>query len=244
MKTSSRVKIHYVNRNSSAPYLRKATELWKRKLEVCCSVTKLCPTFCNPMHCSTPSFPDLRYLPEFAQIHVHWVSDAIQSSHPLSSPSPPTLNLSQQQDLFQWVSSLHQVANILEYVGDSYWKLIPEVSGWYTANMAGSQGVSPQLLEVRGCLVGVRVEEKEETHLSILGFLCPEFWAWSKIMRLVEAFLVVQLVKNPPAMQKTGVQSLGREDLLEEWMATYSSISAWEIPVDRGAWRGTAHWVT
>ena len=53
-------------------------------------------------------------------------------------------------------------------------------------------------------------------------------------MRLVEAFLVVQLVKNPPAMQNTGVQSLGREDL-EKWMATYSSIPAWEIPVDREA---------
>ena len=182
------------------------------------------------MDCSMPGVPVHHQRPEHTQIHVHWVSDAIQSSHPLSSPSPPTLNLSQQQDLFQWVSSLHQVANILEDVGDSCWKLIPEVSGWYTANMAGSQGVSPQLLEVRGCLVGVRVEEKEETHLSILGFLCPEFWAWSKIMRLVEAFLVVQLVKNPPAVQKTGVQSLGREDLLEEEMATHSSILAWKIP--------------
>ena len=127
MKTSSRGNINCVNRNSSAPYLRKKTEHWKRKLEVyCCSVTKLCPTFCNRMDCSTPGFPDLHYLPEFAQIHVHWVGDAIQPTHPLSSPSPPTLNLSQHQDLFQWVSSLHQVANVLElwkYVGYSYWKL-------------------------------------------------------------------------------------------------------------------------
>ena len=52
--------------------------------------------------------------PEFTQTHVHWVSDAIQSSHPLSSPSPPALNLSQHQGLFQWVRSLHQVAKVLE----------------------------------------------------------------------------------------------------------------------------------
>ena len=64
------------------------------------------------MQCSTPGFPDLLYLPEFAQTHVHWVSDAIQSSHPLSSPSPPALTLSQHQGLFQWVSSLYQVAKV------------------------------------------------------------------------------------------------------------------------------------
>ena len=56
---------------------------------------------CDPMDCSTPGFPVLHYLPEFAQIHVHGVSDAIQPSHPLSPPSSPVLNLSQQQGLFQ-----------------------------------------------------------------------------------------------------------------------------------------------
>ena len=61
------------------------------------------------MDCDTPGFPVLRHSPEFAQSHVHWVSDATQPSHPLSSASPPTLNLPQHQGLFQWVSSLHQV---------------------------------------------------------------------------------------------------------------------------------------
>ena len=56
----------------------------------CCWVSKLCPTLCNSMNCSTPVFPILHYLPEFAQTHVHWVSDAIQASHPLLSPSPLT----------------------------------------------------------------------------------------------------------------------------------------------------------
>ena len=75
-----------------------------------CLVTKLCPTLCHPMDCSTPGFPVLYYLLEFAQILVHWVGDAIQPSHPLSSPSPPTFNPSQHQGLLQWVGSLHQVA--------------------------------------------------------------------------------------------------------------------------------------
>ena len=74
------------------------------------SVAQLCPTLCNPMDCSTPGLPVHHQLPEFTQTHVHWVGDAIQPSHPLLSPSPPAFNLSQHQVLFQWVSSLHQVA--------------------------------------------------------------------------------------------------------------------------------------
>ena len=66
------------------------------------------------MDCSLPGFPVLNHPPEFVQTHVHWVGDAIQQPCLLSSPSPPALNLSQHQDLFQWVSSSHQVAKILE----------------------------------------------------------------------------------------------------------------------------------
>ena len=61
------------------------------------------------------SLPITNSLPEFTQTHVHWVSNAIQPSHPLSSPSPPTFNLSQHQGLLQWVSSSHQVAKVLEF---------------------------------------------------------------------------------------------------------------------------------
>ena len=71
-------------------------------------------TLCNPMDCSTAGFPVLHYLLELAQTHVHCVSDAIQPSHPLSAPSPPAFRLSQHQGLFQWVSSLHQIAKVLE----------------------------------------------------------------------------------------------------------------------------------
>ena len=71
-------------------------------------------TLWDPMGCSTSGFPVRHQLPELAQTHVRWVGDAIQPSHSLSSPSPPTFNLSQHQGLFQWVSSSHQVAKILE----------------------------------------------------------------------------------------------------------------------------------
>ena len=79
------------------------------------SVTQSCPTVCDPMDYSTPGFPVHHQLPELTQTHVHQVSDAIQLSHPLLSPSPPAFDLSQHQGLFQWVSSLHQVAKVLEF---------------------------------------------------------------------------------------------------------------------------------
>ena len=79
------------------------------------SVAQSCSTLCDPMNRSTPGLPEHHQLPEFTQTHVHWVGDAIQPAHPLSSPSPPALNLSQYQDLFQWVNSSHEVAKVLEF---------------------------------------------------------------------------------------------------------------------------------
>ena len=74
-----------------------------------------CPTSCNSMYRSMPGLPVHHQLPEFTQTHVHRVGDAIQPSHPLSSPSPPAPNPSQHQGLFQWVSSLHEVVKVLEF---------------------------------------------------------------------------------------------------------------------------------
>ena len=79
------------------------------------SVAQLCPTLCDPKNCSTPGLPVHHQLPEFTQTHVHRVGDAIQPSHPLSSPSPSTPSPSQHQGLFKWVSSLYQVAKVLEF---------------------------------------------------------------------------------------------------------------------------------
>ena len=84
----------------------------------CCSVTQSCPTLCNPIACSTPSFPVLHRLPQFAQTHVHWADDAIQPSHPLLPPFPPAFNLSQHQGISQW-SFLHQ--------WPKYWSFVMEL---------------------------------------------------------------------------------------------------------------------
>ena len=79
------------------------------------SVAQSCPTLCDPLNRSTPGLPVHHQLPEFTQAHIQGVSDAIQPSHPLSSPSPPAPNPSQHQSLFQWVNSSHEVAKVLEF---------------------------------------------------------------------------------------------------------------------------------
>ena len=89
-------------------------KLWPTSVQVS-SVAQSCLTLCEPMNHSMPGLPVHHQLPESTQTHVHRVGDAIQPSHPLSSPSPPALSLSQHQGPFQWVSSLHQVAKVLEF---------------------------------------------------------------------------------------------------------------------------------
>ena len=94
------------------------TDLYLGKLSLQDSVqlvAQSCPTLCNPMNRSTLGQPVHHKLPEFTQTHVLWVGDAIQPSHPLSSPSPPAPNPSQHQGLFQRVNSSHEVAKVLEF---------------------------------------------------------------------------------------------------------------------------------
>ena len=100
--------------------LRSQNQLWLSAglyfvcyLCCCCLVAKACLTLWNPKDCSMPGSPVFHYFLEFAQIHVHWVGNAIQPSHPLLPPSLCTFNLSQHQNLFQWVGSSHQVAKEL-----------------------------------------------------------------------------------------------------------------------------------
>ena len=85
-----------------------------RQICSCCSTTHSCPTLCNPVDCGTQGFPVHHHLLELAQTHIHWVSDAIQLSHPLMSLSPPAFYVSEHHSLFHWVSSFHQVARVLE----------------------------------------------------------------------------------------------------------------------------------
>ena len=79
------------------------------------SVSQSHLTLFEPMNCSMPGLPVHHQLPKFTQTHVHWVRDAIQPSHPLSSPFPPTSNPSQHQSLYQWVNSSHEVSKVLEF---------------------------------------------------------------------------------------------------------------------------------
>ena len=101
-----------------------------------------CPTLCDPTNRSTPGLPVHHQLPEFTQIYVHRVSDAIQPSHPLASPSPPAPNPSQHQSLFQWVSSSHEVAKVLEHLASFLpkntqgWSPL-EWTGWISLRSAG-----------------------------------------------------------------------------------------------------------
>ena len=121
----------------------------KKKKKDCCSVAKSCPTLCNPMDCSTPGFPVLHCLPEFAQTHVHWVGDAIQPSPPLSPPSPPALSFSRHQGLFQWVGSFHQMATVLELQQQSFqwiFRLISFRIDWF--DLLAVQGTLRSLLQL------------------------------------------------------------------------------------------------
>ena len=100
--------------------------------------------------CSTPDFPVLHHLPELAQTHVRWVGDAVQPSHPLSSPSPPAFSLSQHQGLFQWVSSSHQVARRMELQlqhcpSSEYSELISFKIDWF--DLLAVQGTLKSLLQ-------------------------------------------------------------------------------------------------
>ena len=88
--------------------------IWKNWYHIR-SVAQSCPTLCDPMNLSTPGLPVHHQLPEFTQTHIHRVGDAIQPSHPLSSPSLFAPNPSQHQSLFQWVNSSHEVAKVLEF---------------------------------------------------------------------------------------------------------------------------------
>jgi len=94
-----------------------------------------CPTLCNPMDCSIPGSPILHYLPEFAHLHVHWVSDAISPSYPLLSPFPLAFSLSQHQSLFPWVNSSLWWPTYGASVSASV--LPMNIQGWFALGLTG-----------------------------------------------------------------------------------------------------------
>ena len=150
-----------------------------------CSVTQSCPTLCNPMDCSTPGFPVLHYLLEFAQTHIHWVSDAIQPSHPLSPPSPPAFNLSQHHGLFQWDGSSHWVTKVLEL------QLQHQSSIGYSGlisfkidcfDLLEAQGTLKSLLQHHSRSLFSRWSESE---VILSGTsLSSSYWSWRRLLVL------------------------------------------------------------
>ena len=155
------------------------------------------------MNRSTSGLPVHHQLPEFTQTHVHRVSDAIQPSHLLSSPSPPAPYPSQHQSLFQWVNSSHEVA--------------------YRNGQNPKHWQYPMLVRIQSKRSSHSVLERMQNGTSTWGDCSAVFY------KTKQGFLVAQLVENLPAMQETQVQFLGWEDPLEKGMATHFSILAWRI---------------
>ena len=133
------------------------------------SVAQSCPTLCDPMNHSMPGLPVHHYLPEFTQTHIHQVSDAIQPSHPLSSPSPPAPNLSQHQSLFQWVNSSHEVANVSALASflpkkSQGWSP-SEWTGWISLQSKGLSGVFSNTTVQKHQFFGAQPSSQSNFHI-------------------------------------------------------------------------------
>ena len=150
------------------------------------SVAQSCPTLCDPVDCSTPGFPVHHQLLELAQTHVHWVSDAFQLFHPLSSPSPPAFSLYQHQGLFQWVSSSHQVAKVGASALASAlpikiqdWSPL-EWTGWISLQSKGLSNVLSNTTIQKHQFFGVHLSLQSNSHINFSStetlfwyLLCP-----------------------------------------------------------------------
>ena len=135
------------------------------------SVTQSCPTLCDPMNCSTPGLSVHHQLLEFTQTHVHWVGDAIQPSHPLSSPSPPVPNPSHHQSLFQWVSYLHQVAKVLVLASTSVLPMNTQDwsslgwTGWISLQSKGLSRVFSSTTVQKDQFFGAQLSSQSNSHI-------------------------------------------------------------------------------
>ena len=139
------------------------------------SVVQSCPTLCDPMNHSTPGqghLPVHHQLPEFAQTHVHRVGDAIQPSHPRSSPSPLAPNPSQHQSLFQWVNSSHEVAKVLEFqLHHQSFQWTPKDwsplgwAGWISLQSKGLSTVFSNTIVQKHQFFGAQLSSQSNSHI-------------------------------------------------------------------------------
>ena len=147
------------------------------------SVTQSCPTLCDPMNHSMPGPPVHHQLPEFTQTHAHQVGDAIQPSHPLSSPSPPAPNPSQHQDLFQWVNSSHEVAgvsasaSVLPVLPINTQNLSPlGWTGWISLQSKGLSRVSSNTTVQKHQFFGAQLSSQSNSHIHTWPLKKPQAW--------------------------------------------------------------------
>ena len=135
------------------------------------SVAQSCPIPCNPRDCSTPDFPVHHQLLELAQTYIHRVGDAIQPSHPLSSHSPPAPNPSQHQSLFQWVNSLHEVAEtgvsaLASFLpkNTQYWSPL-EWTGWFSLQSKGLSRVFSNITVQKHQFFSAQLSLRSKSHI-------------------------------------------------------------------------------
>ena len=197
---------------------------------------------CDPVDCSMPGIPVCHQPLEFTQTHVHWVGDAIQPSHPRSSSSPPTFNLSQHQGLFKWVSSLHQVAKVLEFhfnisPSNEYSGLISFTMDWF--DLLAVQGIVKSLLQHHSSKTSVL----QHSAFFIVQLSHPYTTTGKTIALTRRTFVGFSNGSDgkDPACQR-------RRCRFNSWRR-----SPWEgngnplhyfclgSPMDRGAWRATGH---
>ena len=150
------------------------------------SVAQSCPTLCHPLDYSTPGLPVDHQLLEFTQTHVRWVGDAIQPSHPLSSPSPPAFNLSQDQDLFQWVSSSHRVAKVLEFqfqypMNTQDWSPLGW-TGWISLQSKGLSRVFSNTIVQKHQFFGAQPSLWSNSHIYTWLLEKPQLWLYRPLL--------------------------------------------------------------
>ena len=188
------------------------------------SVTQLCPTLHDPMNCSTPGLPVHHQLLEFTQTHVRRVGDAIQLSHPLSSPSPPAPNPSQHQGLFQWVSSSHEVAKLLEF--QLQHQFFQWTQDWSPCSPRDSQESSP-------------TPQFKSISSSVLSFLYGptsiyDYWKNHSLTRCIFVNKVVSLLFN--MLSSLVIALLPRSKcLLISWVQSPSAVIL-EHQKIKGSW--------
>ena len=138
------------------------------------SVAQSCLTLCHPMNCSMPSLPVHHKLLEFTQTHTHWVGDAIQPSHPLSSPSPPAPNPSHHQGLSQWVNSSHEVAKVLKFQLQHVLPMntqdLPSSGwiGWISLQPRGLSRVFSNTTVQKHQLFGTKLSSQSNSHIPYM----------------------------------------------------------------------------